>query len=170
MEQLFEDYQKCIFNLVALTSSENHSQIDISQEERNKVAEIENQYMNTVSDLKQIKQTLYRQYRNVRESCASNAGLRSPEDQRPAYTTASVQECVRIQEQVAKEIQEWLERKKQQAMAERQKELQREEAMKRANALSAAEAERKRKEEAEALEAQKGATLLEEMKRKFRNK
>ena len=169
MNRLFENYQKYILTLIALTSSEDSSQSDISREERNKVAEIENEYLKTTSELQRIKQTINSQYRSVWESCSSNAGLRRPEGQHLALTNLSLQECIRIQEQAAKEIQKWFAIKTQQAVAERQRKLQREAAREQASVLSAAEAERKRREEAAALEEMKGASLLEEMKRKFRN-
>ena len=169
MEQLFENYQKYILTLISLASSEDSSQSNISCEERNKVADIENEYSKITLELQKIKQTISSQYRSVWESCTSNAGLQIPRDQRTASTNLSLQECIRIQEQAAKEIQEWFAIKSQQAVAERQRKLQQEAAKKRAFALSAAEAERKRKEEAAALEEKKGASLLEEMKRKFRN-
>lgn len=169
MEQLFENYQKYILTLISLTSSEDSSQSNISSEERNKVAEIENEYSKITSELHRIKQTISSQYRSVWESCTSNAGLRIPRDQHSVSTNLSLQECIRIQEQAAKEIQEWFAIKTQQAVAERQRKLEQEAARKQASALSAAEAERKRKEEAAALEEMKGASLLEEMKRKFRN-
>lgn len=169
MEQLFENYQKYILTLISLTSSEDCSQSNISCEERSKVAEIENEYSKITSELHRIKQTISSQYGSVWESCTSNAGLRIPRDQHPVSTNLSLQECIRIQEQAAKEIQEWFAIKTQQAVAERQRKLQQEATRKQASALSAAEAERKRKEEAAALEEMKGASLLEEMKRKFRN-
>ena len=170
MEQLFNSYQKNILTLISLISSEDNSQGDISQEERKKVAEIENEYTKTALELQRIKKTIKSQYRSVRESCVSNTAMRIPEDQRPVFTNLSIRECIKIQEQIAKEIQEWFARKTQQAVAERQRKLQQEAARKQASALSAAEAERKRKEEAAALAEREGAALLEEMKRKYKNK
>lgn len=169
MEQLFENYQKYILTLISLASSEASSQSNISCEERNEVADIENEYSKITSELQRIKQTISSQYRSVWESCTSNAGLRIPRDQHPVSTNLSLQKCIKIQEQAVKEIQEWFAIKTQQAVAERQRQLQQEAAKKQALALSAAEAERKRKEEAAALEEKKGASLIEEMKRKFRN-
>ena len=170
MEQLFENYQKYILTLISLTSSENSSQSGISCKERNKVAEIENEYSKITSELDKTKQTIRSQYESVWESCTSNAGLQIPRDLHPISTNLSLQECIRIQEQATKEIQEWFTIKTQEAIAERQRKLQQEAARKQARAVSAAEAERKRKEEATTLEKMKGASLLEEMKRKFRNK
>ena len=166
--ELFKQYQGYLSELIVLTSSEDSSQNNIAQEERNTVAEVENEYLNISSELQRVRQMITSQYRSVWESCTSNEGLRRPADQRPAYTEINWKECVRIQEQAAKEIQEWFAIKSQQAIAERQKKLQLEAERKAAMALSAEEAERKRKEEAAALEEARGASLLEEMKRKFR--
>lgn len=166
--ELFRKYQSYISDLVFFTSSEDDSQDTIAQEERNIVAEIENEYLQVSSELQRVRHTVTNQYRSIWESCTSNAGLRRPEAQRPAYTDRTWRECIRIQEQAAKEIQEWFAIKKQQAVAERQRQLQQEAERKTASALSAAEAERKRKEEAAAMEEAQGASLLEEMKRKFR--
>lgn len=168
MEELFKQYQRCLADLVSLTSSEDNSQNDIAQEERNTVAQIENEYLQISSELQRAKQTITNQYRSIWESCTSNAGLRRPEAQRPAYTDRSWRECVKVQEQAAKVIQEWFAVKTQQAVSERQRQLQQEAERRAASALSAAEAEKKRKEEAAALEEARGASLLEEMKRKFR--
>lgn len=167
MEALFKQYQKCFADLIFLTSSEDNFQNDIAQEERNAVAQIENEYLQVSMDLQRTKQAIRKQYRSIWESCTTNAGLRRPEDQRPALTEKSWRECVREQEQAAKVIQDWFAVKTQQAVEEKQKQLQQEKARRAAIALSAAEAERKRKEEAAALEEARGVALLEEMKRKF---
>ena len=169
MEVLFEQYQKQFVDLVALIASEDNSQNDIAQEERNTVALLENEYLQVSTDLQRTKQTIRKQYRSIWESCSTNAGLKRPEDQRPTFTDKSWRECVREQEQAAKVIQDWFAVKAQQAVAEKQKRLQQEKERRAENDISAAESERKRKEEAAALEEKKGASLLEEMKRKFRN-
>lgn len=166
--ELYKQYQKYISDLIFLTSSESVSQNSIAQEERNLVSEIENEYMQVIATLQTAKQTITNQYRSVWESCRTNAGLRRPEAQRPAYTGLNWKDCIRIQEQAAKGIQEWFELKKQQALVEKQRKLQLEASRRAASALSAAEAERKRKEETAALEEKRGALLLEEMKRKYR--
>lgn len=168
MEELYKQYQKCIANLISLTSYEDDSQNNIAQEERNTVAQIENEYLQVSTDLQRAKQAIRKQYRSIWESCSTKAGLRRPEDQRPAFTDKSWRECVRKQEQTAKVIQDWFAVKTQQAVAERQRQLQIEKERRAAIASSQAEAERKRKEEAAALEEAKAALFLEEMKRKFR--
>lgn len=168
MEELYKQYQKCFANLVSLTLSEDDSQNDIAQEERNIVAQIENEYLQVSTELQSAKQAIRKQYRSIWESCSSNVGLRRSEDQRPAFTDKSWRECVREQEQAAKVIQDWFTIRTQKAVAEKQKQLQQEKARRVASALSAAEAERKRKEEAAALEEAKAASFLEEMKQKFR--
>jgi len=94
--------------------------------------------------------------------------LRRPEAQRPSYTDEGWKECIKIQENEAKKIQQWFLLKKQESVAEKQRQLQLEAKQRAARALSATEAERKRKEEAEALEKSRGASLLEELKRKYR--
>lgn len=166
--ELFKQYQGYLSELMVLTTSEDSSQNSIAQEERNTVAEVENEYLSISSELQRARQMIINQYRSVWESCTSNAGLRRPADQRPTYTETNWKECIRIQEQAAREIQEWFAIKRQLAIAERQKKLQQEAERKAAMALSAAEAERKRKEEEAALEEARGASLLEEMKRRFR--
>lgn len=168
--ELYKQYQTCISRLFTLVSSENTSQDSISQEERKKVAKVEEEYSQAISELQKVKQAIDDQYRSVWESCTSIAGLRRPEAQRPMHTDATWKECVRIQEQLAKEIQALLEEKKQQALTEKQQHLQREEAKKAAAALSALEAEKKRRDEATALEEAKGISLLEKIKNKYRKK
>lgn len=166
--ELYNQYQKYISELVSFATIEGNTQNAIAQKERNLVAEIENEYMQTISELQRAKQTISNQYRSIWESCTTNTGLRRPKDQRSSYTDTNWRECVRIQEQAAKEIQECFTRKTQQAFVEKQRKLQQEAARKAASVLSAAEAERKRKEEEAAKEAVRGASLLEEMKRKYR--
>lgn len=167
-DELFKQYQSYLSNLVLLASSEDNSQNCIAQEERNDVAKIEKEFFTTSTELQRAKQTVTDQYNSVWESCTTNAGLRRPRDQRPLHTDVDWVDCVKIQEQAAKEIQEWFSYKSHQAIAERQRKLQQEAEKRAANALSAAEAERKRKEEEAALEKARGALLLEEMKRRFR--
>lgn len=166
-DELFNQYQSYIIDLVSSISAEGDSQNGIAQEERRTVAAIENEYMQTVAELQQAKQVVTNQYRSVWESCTSNTSLRRPEDQRPSYTDESWRECVRSQERAAKAIQEWFAAKTQEAVAEKQRKIQQEAARKSASALLAAEAERKRKEEADSLEEARGASLLEKMKRKY---
>lgn len=166
--ELYNKYQQYLSELVSSVTNEGNSQNKIAQEERNFVAEIENEYMRTISELQQVKHTVSTQYTNVWESCTTNAGLRKPEAQRSAYTDAGWRECVSLQEQAAKEIQEWFALKTQQAIAEKQRKLQQEAERKAFNALLEAEAEKKRKEADTASKVAQGATLLEEMKRKFR--
>jgi len=169
-DELFKQYQKHISDLVRLIHSENNLWNNIAQEERNSVAEIENEYSQISLELQRAKQTITDQYRSVRESCALNAGLRRPEEQHSSYIDKDWKECIRIQEQAAKEIQNWIKRKTQQAVDEKRRKLQQEEKRKASCALAAAEAERKRKEEAALLEEAHGADLLEQMKRKYRGK
>lgn len=169
-EELYNQYEQYISEFLCSISDEEKYRNDVAQKERNLVSEIENEYMQTTSDLSHAKQTISAQYKSVRESCIVNAGLRRPEDQRPEYTDASWRECVRVQAQLAKEIQGWFSVKTQEAIAEKQRKMKLEAEKKAAEALEAAEAERKRKEEEAALEAAKGASLLEEMKKRFKKK
>ena len=168
-DDLFKEYQEYMAELLSLALSEDISQNNIAQEERNNVAELESNYLNISSELKSARQTITNQYRSIWESCTTNVGLKRPVDQRPEYTETKWKDCIRIQEQVAKEIQKWFEVKTQQAIAERQKKIQQEAKRRAEIALSEAEAKRRRKEEAAALEEARGASLLEEMKRRFKN-
>lgn len=167
-DELYKQYEQYVSELVHYLINEENCHSAIAQEERNIVAEIENEYMKSISELKRARQTVSSQYRSVWESCTGNTGLRRPEDQRPSYTDIEWNECVSLQEKAAKEIQKWFEEKRRQAVEEKQIKLQQEKEKKVVSALLAAEAERKRKEEAAALEAARGASLLEEMKQKFR--
>lgn len=157
-----------MLELVSFVSSEDASQSRIAREERKAVAEMENEYLQEFSELQRIKQTVSSQYRSVWESCTLNSGLQRPEAQHPTYTDRSCQECIEIQEQAAKDIQEWFRIKTKQAVIEKKKQLRWEAEKRAASALAAAEAEKKRKEEAAAFEEAQGAFLLEEMKQKFR--
>lgn len=167
-KELYDQYQNYISELVSFVSKEGNVQNTIAQGERNQVAKIENEYMKRMSVLQQIEQTISDQYRSIWESCSKNAGLRRPEAQRSSYTDVDVNECVRIQQRAAREIQDWFIREKKQALAEKKRKLQQEAERKAASALLAAEEKRKQKAEAEALEAARGASLLEEMKQKYR--
>ena len=166
--EFFKKYQSYVSELISLTSAEDDSQSGIAQEERNKVAQTENAYLQTMSELRKARQIVDEQYRSIRESCSSYMGLRRPEAQRPSYTDEGWKECIKIQENEAKKIQQWFLLKKQESVAEKQRQLQLEAKQRAARALSATEAERKRKEEAEALEKTRRASLLEELKRKYR--
>ena len=166
--ELFKQYQGYLSELIFLTSSADKLQNNIAQEERNTVAEIENEYINISLELQRARQMIRSQYRSVWESCISNTELRRPEDQRPTYTEKGWRECIRAQEREAKEIQKWFAKKSQEAIVERQKKIQQEVEKREASALSAAEAERRRKEEEAELEKAQGTSLLEEMKKKFR--
>lgn len=166
--EFFKKYQSYVSELISLTSAEDDSQSGIAQEERNKVAQTENAYLQTMSELRKARQIVDEQYRSIRESCSSYMGFRRPEAQRPSYTDEGWKECIKIQENEAKKIQQWFLLKKQESVAEKQRQLQLEAKQRAARALSATEAERKRKEEAEALEKSRGASLLEELKRKYR--
>ena len=167
-DELFSQYQKYILELRSLTEVEDNSQKTIAQKERNSIAEIEKTYLKVLSELQSVKQTVDEQYKSIWESCTVRGDLRKPEAQRPLYTDVSWQECIKVQEQEAKKIQKWFLIKTQQAVAEKQRKLQQEEAQRTTSALLAAEAERKRKKEAEAIEKIKGAALLEKMKNKYK--
>ena len=169
-DELYKQYEQCISEFLCSISVEESSSNDIAQKERNLVSEIENEYMQATSELSRAKQTISAQYKSIWESCTANTGLLRPADQRPAYTDAGWRECVREQAQIAKQIQEWFSVKTQEAVAEKQRRMKLEAERKAADALAAAEAERKRKEEEAALEAAKGASLLDEIKRRFRKK
>ena len=87
--ELYNQYQKYISELVSFVSTEGNTQNAIAQKERNLVSEIENEYMQTISELQRAKQAISNQYRSIWESCATNAGLRRPEAQRPSYTDSN---------------------------------------------------------------------------------
>ena len=96
--EYFKKYQDFVSDLISLTSDEDDSQSGIAQEERNKVAQIENEYLQTISELRKARQIIDEQYRSIRESCSYNVGLRRPEAQRPSYTDEGWKECIKIQE------------------------------------------------------------------------
>ena len=83
-DELFKQYQGLLSELIILTQSEDSSQNSIAKDERNAVAEVENEYQNTYAELQRARQAVISQYRSVWESFTSNAGLRRPSDQRPA--------------------------------------------------------------------------------------
>lgn len=168
--ELYLQYQRAVSDLASFVSDEGSTQDDIAKKERGEVAEAENEYMQITSELQEAMQTITAQYKSVRESCASHAGLRRPEAVRPSFTNESWREAVKIQEQAAQRIREWIDEKVRQAKTEKMRKLQLEQERKAALALSAAEAERKRKEKAKAEEEARGASLLEEMKQKYRGK
>lgn len=168
--ELFDQYEKYLFDLATLSSSMDKAQEVLTSQERKRITEINKEYSETLSDLQIAKRTIDSQYRSVLESCTNNAGLHKPVAQRPSYTDKGLQECIRIQEKSAVVIQEWFSLKTQQILAEKKKKMQEEAATKEAMALSAKEAEHKKKQEAEALEKARGAQLVEELKRKYKTK
>ena len=74
--EFFKKYQSYVSELISLTSAEDDSQSGIAQEERNKVAQTENAYLQTMSELRKARQIVDEQYRSIRESCSSYMGLR----------------------------------------------------------------------------------------------
>lgn len=170
MEELFDQYRKYLTELVSLTVAEDDSQNDIAKEERDAIAQIEKEYSQVSFDIQKAMAAVTEQYRNVWDSCTVNAGLKRPEAQRPASTDKSWQECVNEQEKAAAGIRGWLDIKKQESIAKKQRQLQEEAERRTASIINEAEAERKKKEEAKALEEAKGASFLESMKQKFRRK
>lgn len=143
---------------------------NIDQDERNAVSSIENEYMSLSEELQTAKRTVRDQYRSVLESCISNAGLRRPSDQRPAMTDLNWQEAVRLQEQAASRIRDWITIKSQQAYEARQKKVREDQERQAAIAAAKAEAARKKAEEADRLEKERAEALVEALKRKHRNK
>lgn len=54
--EFFKKYQSYVSELISLTSAEDDSQSGIAQEERNKVAQTENAYLQTMSELRKARQ------------------------------------------------------------------------------------------------------------------
>ena len=108
------------------------------------------------------------QYQSVWESCTRDAGIRRPQDQRPAATDLPWKETVRIQEQAASAIRNWFSLRTQQAFIERQKKIREEAVKKAAIAAAQAENEKRKAEEAARAEKERAEALIESMKRKYR--
>lgn len=164
----YESYLTCLNKIVEQLGNEATSQGAIAQDERNKISEIENRFMQLSEELQQAKKIVQAQYANVWESCTQNAGLKRPRDQRPSPTNLSWVEAIHIQEQAAIRVRDWFTLKSQQALLERRKKVREAEAKRAALAAAQAEEARKRAEEAARAEAQRGEALIEAMKQKYR--
>ena len=164
----YKAYYDCLIEIIELLGNEAASQGDVAQNERNMVSEIENRYMQISEELDAARQTVQKQYRSVWESCTQNAGLRRPQEQRPAATNLTWKEAVHIQEQAAFKIRDWFTLRTQEAFLERQRKVQAEEARRAAEAEAQAEAARRKKEEEARAEKERGEALIEAMKRKHR--
>ena len=165
---LYGNYLNYLTGLIEDLAAEDVSQDSIAQNERNQVAAIENEYMKAVDELHKAKQIVRDQYRNVWESCTSDAGLRRPSDQRPVATTLDWREAVRVQELAAVEIRKWFAVKSQKAAIERDRELREKAERQAAMAVAQAETEAKQREAMEAEKRAKGKALLESLKNKYR--
>ena len=165
---IYETYLQSLLSITEQIGKEEVSQDAIAQQERSSVAEIENRYMQISEELDAARQTVQKQYRSVWESCTQNAGLRRPQEQRPAATNLTWKEAVHIQEQAAFKIRDWFTLRTQEAFLERQRKVQAEEARRAAEEKAQAEAARRKKEEEARAEKERGEALIEAMKRKHR--
>ena len=164
----YEKYSNCLVEIIDQLRSESLSQEKVAQSERNAVSTIENQYMAISDELQQTQRAVREQYQSVWESCTRNAGIRRPQDQRPAATDLPWKEAVRIQEQAASSIRNWFSMQTQQAFIERQKKVREEAAKKAAMAAAQAENEKRKAEEAARAEKERAEALVESLKRKYR--
>ena len=145
------------------------TQNGIDQDERNAVSSIENEYMSLSEELRTAKKTVRDQYRSVLESCTSHAGLRKPNDQRPMRTELNWQDAVRLQEQAASRIRDWITVKSKQAYEARQEKLRQDKQREAALAAAQAEAARKKAAEEERIKKERAEALVEALKNKHRN-
>lgn len=164
----YESYLNSLLDISEQIQNEETSKSTIDQKERNAVSNIENDYLLLSEELQNAKNAVSAQYKSVWESCTKNAGLKIPQEQRPAATSLSWKEAVRVQEQAASKIQDWFTMKSQRAILERQKKLREEEAQKAAIAAAQAEAIKRRAEEAARAERERGEAIIEAMKQKHR--
>lgn len=168
--QVYNDYLENLLEIADHLLKISAKQSSIDQDERNAVSNIENEYMSLCDELQTAKKTVREQYRSVLDSCISNAGLRRPSDQRPVKTDANWKEAVRLQEQAASRIRDWITIKTKQAYEARQKKVREDQERQAAIAAAEAEAARKKAEEADRLEKERAEALVEALKRKHRNK
>lgn len=166
----YETYANCLAEIIELLHAAEASQKQAAQEERSAVSAMEDQYLRRWEALQQARRTVQAQYESVWESCTRNTGLRRPRDQRPAAADLPWQEAVRRQEQAAAAIRNWFSARTQQAFAERQKRLQAEAKNHAAMAAAQAETQKKRAEEAARAEEERAETLIEALKRKYRER
>lgn len=165
-ETYFENLMEITDKLMQIDAAQN----SIDQDERSAVSTIENEYMSLSDELQKAKKTVREQYRSVLDSCASNAGLRKPNDQRPLRTELNWQDAVRLQEQAASRIRDWITVKSQQAYEARQEKVRQDKQREAALAAARAEAARKKAAETARLEEERAAALVEELKKKHRMK
>ena len=154
----YEKYSNCLVKIIDQLDSESLSQEKVAQSERNAVSTIENQYMTIFDELQQAQKAVQEQYQSVWESCTRDAGIRRPQDQRPAATDLPWKETVR----------NWFSLRTQQAFIERQKKIREEAVKKAAIAAAQAENEKRKAEEAARAEKERAEALIESMKRKYR--
>lgn len=173
MENQSSIYKSYIDNLNSIISqiqSEDSGQESIAKDERGAVSEIEKNYSNESDELRNALRMVRAQYTSVWESCSEYSNVRLPRDQHPIFTHLSWKECVRAQEAAASKIREWIKKVVDQAMAEKQRKLKEEEAMRTQRAAAQAEMERRRAEEQRIAEQMRSQALLEEMKNHYRRK
>lgn len=166
----YETYIHCLKEIKEQTRKENVSQEDIEEQERRTVSQIDSQFMTRLEELDSALKAVREQYQSVRESCTYIAGIRCPQDQRAESTTIAWEEAIHLQEIAASKIQNWMTYKSQQAIIEKQKQLEKEAALKREMEIAAAEAAKKLAEEAALEEKRRAESLVEEMKKKYRKR
>ena len=167
--QVYDVYLENLMEMTDHLMKISATQNSIDQDERNAVSSIENEYMSLSDELQTAKKTVRDQYRSVLESCVSNAGLKRPTDQRPAKTDLNWKEAVRLQEQAASRIRDWITIKSKQAYEARQKKVREDQERKAAIAAAEAEAARRRAAEKEKQEQERAEALVEALKKKHRN-
>ncbi len=167
--QAYETYFENLMEITDRLMQIDAAQSSIDQDERSAVSAIENEYESLSDELQKAKNTVREQYRSVLDSCASNAGLRKPNDQRPLRTELNWKDAVRLQEQAASRIRDWITVKSKQAYEARQEKLRQDKQREAALAAAQAEAARKKAEEAARLEEERAKAFVEALKNKHRN-
>ncbi len=164
-------YEIYLNNLLEIAESLNKitvSQNDIDRNERSAVSGIENSFMALSTELQEAKKTISEQYASVLDSCKRSAGLRRPNDQRPAPTERSWREAIHIQEEAASRIRDWITLKNSQAYEARQRKVREEQARKEAQAAAAEAAAKRKAEEAAEAEKRRAEAFVEALKDKHR--
>ena len=164
----YESYRQFLTSIINLVQDESVEQNAISQDERNEVARIENEFSKDINALRMAESAVREQYSSVWTSCSNESGVILPRDQRPLATEMSWKECIKIQEQAASRIRNWIKEKMENAMRERQRQLIEDEKRKAAMLAAQEEAAKKRAEEMAIAERMRAAAMIEEKKRRFR--
>lgn len=169
-DSVYAQYCLCLRDLLQRLSDEEATQSSLEEKERSAVVAIESEYSTETQKLQSMLSVLQNQYQSVHDSCQSIFTFQTPRDMRPLETDSTVEETAQTLTQAFSKLKSLFDQAAQNAREKRMQMLF--EQSQREAALQAAAAERERieKERAAREEMERGAQLIEEMKRKHKRR